>query len=176
MSKMTDDRQEKSRTMRTEVKEVIKKMLLSGQKLTIANISRKAKCSRSFLYTPEMKKFIEEQRENQRNEERRVDIELQNSVFHTKLMAAYIFLYSLLDQQEEFYKIAIEDLKNKDKSFNDTAIMVLARILEQETKPERVIEILEAFLDSFEKNIPDWKEKLIKTLNSCVALDMLKNT
>ncbi len=170
---MTDDRQKDSRKMRTEVKEVIRNMLSSGKQLTIANICEEAKCSRSFLYSSEMKEFIKEQQEKQKKEDWRVDIELQNSIYHTKLMASYIFLYSLLDQQEEFYKIAIEELKDKEKSF-DAPIKFIAQILENETNPEKISDILEKFQASFSEIIPNWKGQLIKTLNSCLTLDMLK--
>lgn len=174
MSKMTDDKQKESKKMRTEVKEVIRNMLSSNQQLTVANISRQAKCSRSFLYDSEMQQFIKEQRERQQKDDWRTDIELQNMAYHTNLMASYIFLYSLLDQQEEFYNLAIQDLKNREKSF-DAPIKFIAQILENKTNPEEINAILEKFQTAFSEIVPNWKEQLINTLNNCPALDILKD-
>lgn len=180
MSKMTDVKHKESIKMRTEVKEVIRNMLSSGKPLTMTNICKEAKCSRSFLYDSEMKTFIKEQREKQKKEDWRVDIELQNNIYHTKLMASYIFLYSLLDQQEEFYKIAIQELKDRETPFvinngSDSAIEFICQLLSRETNSAKITDLLNKFKACFSESIPNWKEQVINKLEKCLALDMLKN-
>lgn len=180
MSKMTDDKQKESIKMRTEVKEVIRNMLARGTPLTMANICKEAKCSRSFLYNSEMKKFIKEQREKQREETWRVDIEMQNNIYHSNLMATYIFLYSILDEQEEFYKTAIQELKDRETPFvinngSDSAIEFICQILSRETNSVKITDLLNKFKVCFSESIPNWKEQVINKLEKCLALDMLKN-
>lgn len=180
MSELTDKSSSNSKKKETELKEVVRKMLAAGIPITSAEVERQSGLSHSFVYKPEMQKFIKVQKEKQKKDELRVDVELQNLNFHTKLMASYIFAYSLLDEQEEFYKTAIQELKDRETPFitnncSDSAIDFICQILSKETDPSKISELLDKIRACFSKSIPDWKEQLIEILDNCPALDFLIN-
>ena len=147
MSELTDKSPSNSKKKETELKEVVRKMLAAGIPITPAEVERQSGLSHSFVYKPEMQKFIKEQKEKQKKDDLRVDVELQNFNLHAKLMASYIFAYSLLDEQEEFYKTAIAELKDRDKPFvinngSNSVIEFICQILSEETNPSKIALIL----------------------------------
>lgn len=182
MSKMTDENHNvDSPKMATEVKEVILKLAAAGIELNRYNIVKEAGCGQSYVYqNPEVRAFWKEQQEKQIQEKLKVDVELQNLNYHTKLMASYIFAYSLLDEQEEFYKTAIQELKDRETPFainngSDSAIEFICQLLSKETSPIKITDLLNKFKACFSDSIPNWKEQVINKLEKCLALDMLKN-
>lgn len=170
-----------SKKKETELKEVVRKMLSAGKPLNYANIERESGLSRAFVeQNPKNRQFIDEQIKKQEEENSRVDIELQNFNYHTKLMASYIFAYSLLDEQEEFYKTAIQELKDKETPFvinngSDSAIEFICQLLSKETNSAKIIDSLNKFKTCFSQSIPNWKEQLIDKLGECSALDILRS-
>lgn len=180
MSKMTDENKAESKKKETEIKEVIRKMVSAGIPITSAEVERQSGLSHSFVYKPQIQKFIKEQKEKQKKGNLRVDIELQNSIYHKNLMASYIFAYSLLDEQEEFLKTAIAELKDRKKPFGaaqkpESIINFLSMILSDETDPAKISSLLDKFQASYSETIPDWKEQLAGLLTECPALGILKN-
>lgn len=178
MSEYMDKRSAESKKMVTEVKEVIRKMVADGEPVTSKNVVEKAGISRATIYNnPEIKKFFMEQQEKQKEAALRVDTELQQKNLHTKLMASYIFAYSLLDEQEEFYKTAISELKGRNtpsvSNENHFSIDFACQVLSNETDVEKATTILEYFQNNFAAVIPDWKDQLMKKLGQCPAFDIL---
>lgn len=181
MSELTDKSPSNSKKKETELKEVVRKMLAAGIPITSAEVERQSGLSHSFVYKPEMQKFIKEQKDKQKKDDLRVDVELQNQNFHNKLMASYIFAYSLLDEQEEFYKTAIQELKDRETPFiannsSDSAIDFICQILSKETSSTKITTLLNKFKACFSESIPDWKEQIIGRLEKCTALDILKKS
>lgn len=179
MSELTDKSPSNSKKKETELKEVVRKMLAAGIPISSAEVERQSGLSHSFVYKPEMQKFIKEQKEKQKKEDLKIDTELQNFNLHTKLMASYIFAYSLLDEQEEFYKTAIAELKDRDKPFvinngSDSAIKFICQTLSEETDPSKIAKLLNKFKVCFSESIPDWKEQLLEKLDKCLAKDILE--
>ena len=180
MSELTDKSSFNSQKKETELKEVVRKMLAAGTPLTYANIERETGLSRAFVeQKPENRQFIDEQKEKQKKDDLRVDVELQNFNLHAKLMASYIFAYSLLDEQEEFYKTAIAELKDRDKPFvinngSDSVIEFICQILSEETDSSKVDKLLNKFKVCFSESIPDWKEQLLEKLDNCLAKNILE--
>lgn len=181
MSELTDKKPADSRKKETELKEVVRKMLSAGIPITPSEVEKQSGLSHSFVYKPEMKKFIKEQKEKQKQESLRVDVELQNLNYHTKLMASYIFAYSLLDEQEEFYKTAIQELKDRETPFvinngSDAAIEFICQLLSRETNSSKVTDFLNKFEACFSESIPNWKEQIMGKLEQCTALDILEKS
>lgn len=177
MSKLSDESKADSKKKETELKEVVRAMVAAGIPVTSAEVERLTGLSHSFVYKPEMQKFIKEQQEKQKEEGLRVDIGLQKQNLYTKLMASYIFAYSLLDEQEEFYKTAISELKGRSTpSISDNehfSIDFACQVLSNETDVEKATTILEYFQNNFAAVIPDWKDQLMKKLGKCPAFDIL---
>lgn len=170
-----------SKKKETEVEEVVRKMLSAGIPITSAEVERQSGLSHSFIYKPEIQKFIKEQKEKQKQEGLKIDIELQNINYHTKLMASYIFAYSLLDEQEEFYKTAIQELKDRETPFvinngSDSAIEFICQLLSGETNSVKITDLLNKFKACFAESIPNWKEQIMGRLEQCTALDILKKS
>lgn len=179
MSELTDKKPFDSRKKETELKEVVRKMLSAGIPITPAEVERQSGLSHSFVYKPEMQKFIKEQKEKQKKEDLKVDIELQNFNYHTKLMASYIFAYSLLDEQEEFYKTVIAELKDREKPFvinngSDSTIEFISQLLSKETNSAKITDLLNKFEACFSESIPNWKEQIMGKLGKCTASDILE--
>lgn len=179
MSELIDKKPYDSKKKETELKEVVNKMLTAGIPITSAEVERQSGLSHAFVYKPEMQKYIKEQKEKQKKDDLRIDVELQNLNFHTKLMASYIFAYSLLDEQEEFYKTAIQELKDRETPFainngSDSSIEFICQILSKETSSVKITDLLNKFKACFSESIPNWKEQIMKKLEKCTALDILK--
>lgn len=171
-----------SKKKETELKEVVRKMLSAGKPLNYANIERESGLSRAFVeQNPKNRQFIDKQIKKQEEENSKVDIELQNFNYHTKLMASYIFAYSLLDEQEEFYKTAIQELKDRETPFainngSDAVIEFICQLLSKETNSSKVTDLLNKFKACFSESIPNWKEQIMGRLEQCPALDILEKS
>lgn len=166
---------ERSEKLRQEVKNVIDRMVMDGITVTAKEVERQANVSHGFVYSEGIKEYIDEAKKKQKNEKQRVDIKLQNSVLHKKLMASYIFEYALLDEHEAFLKDAIEKIKS-DNTIADNSIKFFASCLEQETDEKKIKKLLKDFKDCFEKDIPDWKEKVLPLLSDgCTAKSIIQN-
>lgn len=167
---------EESVKLRQEVKNVIDRMVLDGITITVKEVERQAKVSHGLVYKDEIKAYIEEAKEKQKNEKQRVDIKTQNSVLYKKLMSSYIFEYALLDEHEAFLKDAIEKMKS-DNTIADNSIKFLISCLEQEIDEKKIRKLMKDFNASLGEDIPDWKEKVLPLLsNGCVARSIIQNT
>lgn len=177
MSKLSDESKADSKKKETELKEVVRAMVTAGIPVTSAEVERLTGLSHSFVYKPEIQKFIKEQQEKQKEEGLRVDIGLQKQNLYTKLMASYIFAYSLLDEQEEFYKTAISELKGRSTPFvlqkNNSSIDFACQVLSNEADAANATAILNNFQMIFASDIPDWKDQMMKKLGKCPAFDIL---
>lgn len=171
---------------RTETKDFIDRMVATGIPVTKKAVMEGTGCSNGFVNNAEITAYIKQAQEKQRGGDLRVDIGLQNTILTRKLLSSYIFQYALLDEQETFLKEAIEELKAEKtekvmltNSQTNTAIKLLAMNLKNETDESKILSIIQEFRNAFEKDIPNWKEALIKILEenaeNCVSIKILQS-
>lgn len=148
---------EKSVKLRQETKNKIDEMLTNGTKITFENVMKECKVSKGFVYNEEIRKYIEAAKAVQKDE--KLNLPNQQLNLYWKLMASYIFQYSLMDEQEEVLRDAMEGLRSRQQ-VAEYVIRLLAKYLAMETdSAKRKIE-LEEFQSVFREIIPNWKDKL----------------
>lgn len=148
----------KSVKLRQETKNKVDEMLVSGEKITFKRIMEECGVSKGFVYDKDIRVYIDEAIRLQKEEMLNLPNQQQNLFW--KLMAAYIFQYSLMDEQEALLKDSIDDLK-KRKARADYSIRLLAKYLAIETDLRKAKDEIQAFLPMYYYDIPDFTQKLI---------------
>lgn len=110
-SALCDKKHTESQKLRQETKNYVDNLLSKGVKITKKQVMEGMGVSNGFVNNPEISAYIKEKQKYQQEESPIVDIEHQSDILHKKLMAAYIFQYALLDEQEAFLKEAIKDME-----------------------------------------------------------------
>lgn len=110
-SAMCDKKHDDSQKLRQETKNYIDNLLTQGIKITKKQVREGMGVSNGFVNNPEISAYIKEKQKYQMEEMPIVDVKHQSDILHKKLMAAYIFQYALLDEQEAFLKEAIKDME-----------------------------------------------------------------
>lgn len=161
--------------LRQETKNKIDEMLASGEKITFKKIMEECGVSKGFVYDKEIRAYIDSAINLQKEEMLSLPNQQQNLFW--KLMAAYIFQYSLMDEQEALLKDSISDLK-KRKARADYSLQLLAKYLAIETDLQKVKDEIKAFLPMYFYDITDFTKKLIALIkeitDDCPALELLE--
>ena len=108
-TKLGDSSHEKSVRLRQETKNKIDEMLANGTKITFKSVMEECGVSKGFVYDKDIRAYINEAQRMQKEEALNLPNQQQN--LYWKLMASYIFQYSLMDEQEALLNDAIENLK-----------------------------------------------------------------
>lgn len=160
--------------LRQETKNKVDEMLTSGEKITFKKIMEECGVSKGFVYDKEIRAYIDAAINLQKEEMLSLPNQQQNLFW--KLMTAYIFQYSLMDEQEAVLKECIEELKKK-KYKAEYTLNLLAKYLAYETDLVKIRDGLNAFLHTF-FDMPDFDKRLIPLLErinaDCLALEFLK--
>ncbi len=177
-TKLGDSSHEKSVRLRQETKNKIDEMLANGTKITFKSVMEECGVSKGFVYDKDIRAYINEAQRMQKEEALNLPNQQQN--LYWKLMASYIFQYSLMDEQEALLKDAIENLKARKEHRSqqaDYSLKLLAHYLALETDSTRIKDELMAFIAVFAIDIPEWQEELItlikKEVEDCPALEVL---
>lgn len=176
-TKLGNESHENSVKLRQEVKDTIDDMLAKGEKITKTGVARKCNISRGLLYSPEMDTYINAAIQLQ--EEQSLNLPNQETNLYRKLMASYIFQYSLLEEQEALLNEVISNSKSAkglSKLQQSYILNLLAYRLRNETDKNEILYAIETF--PFENDIPDWKRILIEILehdSNGIALQLLRN-
>lgn len=184
-SKMVNRSHQNSLKMRTEVKDFIDRMVVTGIPVTKKSVMEGTGCSNGFVNNEEITAYIKQAQERQKHSDMRVDIDLQNTVLSRKLLSSYIFQYALLDEQETFLEEAIKDMKTEklpEKALSvlqiETIIDLLVSNIEKETNGHKIIFLLKNFQNAFSEDIPNWKKRVLDILKEkpdCLALQIIKS-
>lgn len=164
----------KSIKLRQETKNKVDELLANGEKITFKRIMEECGVSKGFLYDKNIRAYIDEAIRLQKEEMLNLPNQQQNLFW--KLMAAYIFQYSLMDEQEALLKDSIEDIRSR-KSKEEYTFKLLARYLATETDNNKVEDEIKTFMKSFLFNNDTWIDKLAvlihKISKDCYALEYL---
>lgn len=173
-TKLGKDSHEKSVRLRQETKNKIDEMLVNGTKITVKSVMEECGVSKGFVYDKDIRAYIEEAQRLQKEEMLNLPNQQQN--LYWKLMASYIFQYSLMDEQEALLKDSIADIRLR-KSKEEYTFNLLARYLATETDNDKVEDEIKAFMKSFLFNNDTWIDKLValihKISKDCYALEYL---
>lgn len=157
--------------LRQETKNKVDEMLASGEKIIFKRIMEECGVSKGFVCDKEIRAYIDAAISLQKEEMLSLPNQKQNLFW--KLMAAYIFQYSLMDEQEALLKDSIDDLK-KRKARVGYSLQLLAKYLALETDLRKVKDEIQAFLPMYYYDIPDFTKRLnalIKEItDDCPAL------
>lgn len=110
---MCEQKHKDSQKLRQETKNFIDNMLINGIPITQKNVEEGMNVSHGFVNNPEISSYIKQAQTLQEEQDLNVDVEYQRTILLRKLMASYIFQYSLLDEEETFLKQAIQDMKEQ---------------------------------------------------------------
>lgn len=113
LSEMCQKKHEDSQKLRQETKNFIDEMVINGLKVSKKAVRKGMGISNGFVNNPEITAYIKQAQELQKDDGINVDVEYQRTILFRKLMASYVFQYSLLDEEETFLKQAIEDMKQQ---------------------------------------------------------------
>lgn len=113
MNPMCAKKHEDSQKLRQETKNFIDEMVVNGLKVSKKAVRKGMGISNGFVNNPEITAYIKQAQELQKEDGVNVDVEYQRTTLFRKLMASYVFQYSLLDEEETFLKQAIEDMKKQ---------------------------------------------------------------
>lgn len=177
-TKLGKDSHEKSVRLRQETKNKIDEMLTSGTKITFKSVMEECGVSKGFVYDKDIRAYIEEAQRLQKEEMLNLPNQQQN--LYWKLMASYIFQYSLMDEQEALLKDAIKGLKERKERKSkeaDYCLEVLAHYLALETDLVKIRDEMMAFHSIYFTDIPNWRGRLIalikERVDDCLALEVL---
>lgn len=112
-SEMCQKKHNDSVKLRQETKNFIDEMVVNGLKVSKKAVRDGMHVSNGFVNNPEITAYIKQAQALQKKEELNVDVDYQDITLFRKLMASYVFQYSLLDEEETFLKQAIEDMKQQ---------------------------------------------------------------
>ena len=113
MNPMCTKKHEDSQKLRQETKNFIDEMVVNGFKVTKKAVREGMGVSNGFVNNSEITAYIKQAQALQKEQDLNVDVEYQRTTLFRKLMASYIFQYSLLDEEETFLKQAIQDMKEQ---------------------------------------------------------------
>lgn len=112
---MVDKRQKQSQKMVTEVKLLVDEYYRTNVPIKKSKIAEALNISVSTLsHNKELSLYIREMQDRQEEQNtNEIDIHYHATAQYRKLMAAYIFTYQLLEEQNSFLEDAIKQMEKK---------------------------------------------------------------